>query len=174
MNRQHSFTDQVAEFLAEQSLQLFRSEDGTCFSGSTTAECGVDYSLQVNCSCTYPSLVRVIAMLPIAVPAPVHNDFFRVLNVVNQTVPCGGFAIDPKDGRVTLDTSALIPDGEHPGPQLRWLLFLNANFMNREAFTLIRLTTGALTVDAALALVAQESANPNIPFEPNPERTRWN
>ena len=174
MNRQHSFTDQVAHFLAEQNLDLFRSGEGTCFSGSVTAECGVDLSLRVNCTTTYPSLVRVIATLPVAVPPPVRDALVRVLNTINGAVPCGAFTIDPENGRVSLETAAMIPEEEHPGTQLRWLLFLNANVMNRHTFTLIGLATGSLTAQDALALVAQVSAAPELSVEPDPERFRWN
>lgn len=174
MNRQHSFTDQVAHFLAGQNLDLFRSGEGTCFSGSVTAECGVDISLCISCTSTSPSLVRFIATLPIAAPAAVHDALVRVVNVINQAVPCGAFTIDSESGRVCLENAAMIPEGERPDAQLRWLLFLNANVMNRQALTLIQVATGAITAQDALIQVAREFATPELPVEPDPERFRWN
>ena len=110
----------------------------------------------------------------VAAPAPVHHDLVRVLNVVNRAVTCGAFTIDPESGRVSLESAAMIPEKEHPGAQLRWLLFLNENIMDRHAFKLIGLATGALTARDALSLIAQEFAAPELPVEPDPERFRWN
>lgn len=173
MNRQHSLTDQVAEFLAEQDFPLFRSEENSFF-GNVTIEGGVDISLWVDCKCSSTPLVRVSGILPIAVPASLQGEFVSVLNAINQSILCGRFAMDPQDGRVSLENSAMIPDGEHPRAQLRWLLFLNEAIMRREALTLMRLATGALTERDALSLIGIESGDSPMQAESDPERIRWN
>ena len=173
MNRNHSLIDQVAELLAEQGIHLFTFEEGSFF-GYVTVEGGVDISLRIHCTCARPSLIRVTGTLPMAVPAPLHDPLVKVLNAINQSVPCGGFTINPADGRVSLENSAMIPDGDHPGPQLRWLLFLNGAIMRRQSLTIMRLATGALAECDALALVTQESGDSDISAEPDSERFRWN
>lgn len=173
MDRQHSLTDQVAEFLAEENFPLFRSEENSFF-GNVTIEGGVDISLWVDCKCSSTPLVCVSGLLPIAIPAPLQGEVVSVLNTMNQSILCGRFAMDPKDGRVILENSAMIPDGEHPRAQLRWLLFLNETIMRRNALTLMQLATGAITGREALALIMKGSDDSEISVEPDPERIRWN
>lgn len=173
MNRQHSLTDQVVEFLAEQDFPLFRSEENSFF-GNTTIEGGVDITLWVDYKCSSTPLVRVCGILPIAISSPLQGEAMGVLNAINQGVLCGRFAMDPQDGRVSLENSAMIPDGEHPLAHLRWLLFLNEAIMRRGALTLMQLATGAPSGREALSLLGVESGHSPMQPEPDPERIRWN
>ena len=173
MKRNHTLTDRVAEYLAQQDIHPFNFDGNSFFACVTTGD-GVDVSLHVVCTCASPSLVRVAATLPIVVPSRLHGAVASVLNVINRGVPCGGFTIDPADGRISLENSAMIPDEEHPRVQLRWLLFLNANMMRRQALTLIRIAIGGLPVSEAIALVTGEIGDTDTHIAPDPERIRWN
>jgi hypothetical protein len=173
MNRHHSTIDPIAEFLARKDLRMFPSDDGNSLLGNVTTPDGIDISLCVTCNAN-PSLIYVAATLPVAVPPSRRGAMVQVLNFINQAIPCGGLALDPEDGRVSLRNSAMIPDGEHPVSQLDWLLAINAAVMQRHAFTLVRLATGALGARAAIALMNKEAAAPSSPPPPDPDRIRWN